>query len=360
MCRGELDEQAAEALIQRLTREAFAGARHDRAPLSGRARPGAQSRPRSASCWPAWRSDEDGATGAVRDLRRAAAARLLWLRLHRPSDLRPDHGAADACSPRPPSARRASAIRKRQQALDRAEQAWLHRPPRQARSGRGACAVADGHPRRRAPIVRQVYELAFDVARELYPDDWRRLRPRLLTLATWVGYDTDGRADIGWTTTFAKRLMSSSTSCATIGRWSAPAWRAPAARPHVAPLLELLEARLALAIKSGRGRSGRAGRSRPAGFRSGASGWRAPPRTWWPAAAARLADAARCSIWSIARWPRSGRRGRPGARAFCAPSWRRRGWSAPGRMCGSTRSSCTTRSARRSAWTTRRTTRRTG
>ena len=56
-------------------------------------------------------------------------------------------------------------------------------------------------------IVREVYEVAFDVARELYPDDWRELRPRLLTLATWVGYDTDGRADIGWTVTFAKRLM---------------------------------------------------------------------------------------------------------------------------------------------------------
>jgi phosphoenolpyruvate carboxylase len=52
----------------------------------------------------------------------------------------------------------------------------------------------------------QVYEIAFDVALELYPDAWRELRPRLISVASWVGYDTDGRADIDWSTTFSKRL----------------------------------------------------------------------------------------------------------------------------------------------------------
>lgn len=100
-------------------------------------------------------------------------------------------------------------------------------------------------------VVRQVHGIALDVGRELYPEDWRRLVPGLLTVATWVGYDTDGRADIAWSTTFAKRLAvqldqlrhyrETVRHCITHARGN----------PMLAPLLELLEARLALAIKSG-------------------------------------------------------------------------------------------------------------
>src|SRR5262245_22680951 len=46
--------------------------------------------------------------------------------------------------------------------------------------------------------LRRVLRVAVDVAAELYPSDYRRLVPRLLTLATWVGFDLDGRTDIGW------------------------------------------------------------------------------------------------------------------------------------------------------------------
>jgi len=45
------------------------------------------------------------------------------------------------------------------------------------------------------------------IAAELYPDEWTTLEPRLATAASWVGYDLDGRADIAWTDTFAKRLL---------------------------------------------------------------------------------------------------------------------------------------------------------
>lgn len=54
--------------------------------------------------------------------------------------------------------------------------------------------------------LERVYRIVFEVAAELYPDNWRQLRPRLVTLASWVGYDLDGRSDIQWFHTFKKRL----------------------------------------------------------------------------------------------------------------------------------------------------------
>lgn len=43
-------------------------------------------------------------------------------------------------------------------------------------------------------------------ARRKWPDRWRSLRPLPFRLATWVGYDMDGRTDIGWTTSIGFRL----------------------------------------------------------------------------------------------------------------------------------------------------------
>jgi phosphoenolpyruvate carboxylase len=54
--------------------------------------------------------------------------------------------------------------------------------------------------------LSQLYEAAFAVAGGLYPDRWMELRPRLLTVASWVGFDLDGRADIPWNDSFYKRL----------------------------------------------------------------------------------------------------------------------------------------------------------
>jgi phosphoenolpyruvate carboxylase len=43
-------------------------------------------------------------------------------------------------------------------------------------------------------------------ARSVWPDKWAELTPRPITLASWVGYDTDGRTDIGWWDTLRLRL----------------------------------------------------------------------------------------------------------------------------------------------------------
>jgi phosphoenolpyruvate carboxylase len=97
--------------------------------------------------------------------------------------------------------------------------------------------------------LAEVYRLVFEVAEALYPDRWTELSPRLLTLASWVGYDLDGRSDIPWTVTFAKRLK---VQVLQLERYRAAA-RALRAKvgdgSGVGDLLELLEARLALAIK---------------------------------------------------------------------------------------------------------------
>jgi phosphoenolpyruvate carboxylase len=39
-----------------------------------------------------------------------------------------------------------------------------------------------------------------------WPDDWRTLRPLPFRFASWVGYDMDGRTDIGWHTSIGFRL----------------------------------------------------------------------------------------------------------------------------------------------------------
>ena len=44
-------------------------------------------------------------------------------------------------------------------------------------------------------------------AAAIWPDRWTTLTPKPVVLATWVGYDTDGRTDIGWWDTMRLRLQ---------------------------------------------------------------------------------------------------------------------------------------------------------
>ena len=128
-------------------------------------------------------------------------------------------------------------------------EATAHRPP-------ANLDLAEEHAqslmviRQARAMVRRIHEVAFDLARELYPDEWRELRPRLVTLATWVGYDTDGRADIAWSTTFAKRLAVQLEQLRHYQARVQTCLEHAEGEPLLAPLLELLDARLALAIKS--------------------------------------------------------------------------------------------------------------
>lgn len=48
--------------------------------------------------------------------------------------------------------------------------------------------------------------LVLAVAQDCFPNDWKNLSPYLPTLASWVGYDLDGRTDIHWSQSIALRL----------------------------------------------------------------------------------------------------------------------------------------------------------
>ncbi|HET8696937.1 MAG TPA: hypothetical protein VFO94_05605, partial [Gammaproteobacteria bacterium] len=53
--------------------------------------------------------------------------------------------------------------------------------------------------------IRRVLRVVLDVGAELYPREYRALRPQLVTVATWVGFDVDGRTDIGWSKSLSCR-----------------------------------------------------------------------------------------------------------------------------------------------------------
>lgn len=60
----------------------------------------------------------------------------------------------------------------------------------------------------RAQAARdRLHGVVLEVAAAAFPDHWRGLTPCLFRLATWVGYDMDGRTDIGWATSLRFRAQ---------------------------------------------------------------------------------------------------------------------------------------------------------
>ncbi len=54
--------------------------------------------------------------------------------------------------------------------------------------------------------LERIHRIVFRIARERWPQQWTRLTPRLISLASWVGYDQDGRTDLTWMGAIGKRL----------------------------------------------------------------------------------------------------------------------------------------------------------
>lgn len=54
--------------------------------------------------------------------------------------------------------------------------------------------------------VESATRAALRIARRRWPERWTTLRPRLFTLASWVGFDQDGRTDVTWLISVGKRL----------------------------------------------------------------------------------------------------------------------------------------------------------
>ncbi len=77
------------------------------------------------------------------------------------------------------------------------------------------------------------------LGRSAWPDRWHELAPRPIILATWVGYDTDGRTDISWSDTIRLRLLMKRMQLERI-----------AAQLTELPQTEALRARVALAANA--------------------------------------------------------------------------------------------------------------
>ncbi|MDP1553901.1 MAG: phosphoenolpyruvate carboxylase, partial [Hyphomonas sp.] len=85
-----------------------------------------------------------------------------------------------------------------------------------------------------------------EIARKAFPDDWQALRPALPTIASWVGYDLDGRTDIPWYRSVHLRLGE---KAAQLGRYAA-ALEDILAGVKAAPALAALPKRLKRAAKA--------------------------------------------------------------------------------------------------------------
>ena len=57
-----------------------------------------------------------------------------------------------------------------------------------------------------ADADHEITNLLIDTARKTFLKEWRRFRPTTFNFGTWVGYDMDGRTDIGWSTSIRFRL----------------------------------------------------------------------------------------------------------------------------------------------------------
>ena len=79
-----------------------------------------------------------------------------------------------------------------------------HRPPPitlRNEFEQAAAAIANGRD-----AIDRFNAALIAVARGAWPDRWTELIPSPVVLSTWVGYDTDGRTDIGWLDTLKLRL----------------------------------------------------------------------------------------------------------------------------------------------------------
>jgi len=55
--------------------------------------------------------------------------------------------------------------------------------------------------------LRELNRIVLEVAKTHWPERWTELNPNLITLATWVGYDQDGRTDVTSLRSFGVRLV---------------------------------------------------------------------------------------------------------------------------------------------------------
>ncbi len=185
-----------------------------------------------------------------------------------------------------------------------------HRPARPTLSDEfeaAAAAIARGRD-----ALDVLCGALLDAGRAAWPDRWSTLAPHPVILASWVGYDTDGRTDIGWWDSLRLRLRMKRLGLARLADQLA------AARPR-----RRSPERRSLGDAAGGAPEAPSGDARPPtrhgaaaadadGRRRAGSGRRAGRRPPWPP----------CARGSRTRWRRWTRRSPPPPRAPTRRRWR--------------------------------------
>ncbi len=112
-----------------------------------------------------------------------------------------------------------------------------HRPSKPTLSDEFDQAVAAIDAGRDA--IDALTAVLLNAAREKWPQEWTTIAPRPIVLSSWVGYDTDGRTDIGWSDTLRLRLVMKTMQ---LQRITAAVETIPAARDIHARLLQAIHA----------------------------------------------------------------------------------------------------------------------
>jgi len=113
-----------------------------------------------------------------------------------------------------------------------------HRPP--APTLREEFAQAVAAMQRGRDALDQLTRALLQAARGIWGERWQALVPAPIILASWVGYDTDGRTDIGWWDTLGLRLTMKRLQLERLAAQLAPL--GPCAAPLAARVAVALEA----------------------------------------------------------------------------------------------------------------------
>lgn len=86
--------------------------------------------------------------------------------------------------------------------------------------------------------LTEIWGLILDVAKEHFGDNWKSIHPAMINLASWVGYDLDGRTDIHWGATLHLRL---SEKAVQLDRYAKSIREIGKSEPKVKELADLLD-----------------------------------------------------------------------------------------------------------------------
>ncbi len=117
-----------------------------------------------------------------------------------------------------------------------------HRPPPITLAeefARAVAAISNGRD-----ALDRLNDALLATAGEAWPERWTELLPRPIVLSSWVGYDTDGRTDIGWSDTMGLRLRMKLLQLERLARQLADLPHTDALRARLGSATEAVRAQL--------------------------------------------------------------------------------------------------------------------